>query len=301
MAGNDFTAAGPVSVLVLTRDEQVNIADCLRTLAFSDDIVVLDSYSTDRTVEIAESFPNVRVVRRAFDTWSCHSNWALQHIKFRHPWVYYSDADERVTPELAAEITRHVSDPDQEHAAFRLRYKNMFRGRWLRHGGIYPVWLVRLFRPDRVRYEDRQVNAHPVVAGTLGELREHFIHYSFNKGLVPWLEKHNRYAQLEAHEATQVRRGKVLSHLRALCSSDGPTRRRALKDLSFHLPGRALARFVYMYLLKRGCLDGLAGLHYALLISMYEHWTTLKTHEREADWAAATDRVAAQLLRGGAR
>ena len=87
----------PPSVLVLTKDEEVNIAACLETLKFSDDIVVLDSFSSDRTLEIAKTFPNVRVIQRKFDTWSRHSNWALENIQFKHPWVYYSDADERIT------------------------------------------------------------------------------------------------------------------------------------------------------------------------------------------------------------
>lgn len=299
MSSDTPTTSAPVSVLVLTKDEEVNIASCLRTLSFSDDIVVLDSLSTDRTVEIAESFDNVRVVKRRFDTWSKHSNWALRNIEFRHPWVYYSDADERVTPELANEIVRSVSDPAQRHAAFRVRYKNMFRDRWIRHGGIYPVWIVRLYQPDMVRYEDRQVNAHPVVDGSIGELREHFVHHSFSKGLVPWLAKHNSYSQMEAYEAIRIRSGKTIDQLRDLFSSDGSVRRRAAKNLSFRLPGRAIVRFGYMYLARLGFLDGSAGFHYAMLVSMYEHWIALKTLEHQTDWPEKTNRAAQRLLREG--
>jgi len=297
MSCDHCAQSAPVSVLVLTRDEQVNIAECLRPLSFSDDIVVFDSYSTDRTVEIAQEFANVRVVQRKFDTWSEHSNWALDHIAFKHPWVYYSDADERVTPELRDEIIAATSNSTQAHAAFRLRYKNMFRDKWIRHGGMYPVWILRLYRPDRVRYEDREVNAHPVVDGSVGELREHFIHYSFSKGLGAWFDKHNSYSEMESHEAVRVRAGKLARQLRDMCCRDGAVRRRAAKNLSFYLPGRAMIRFGYMYLWKCGILDGAAGFHYAAMISMYEYWIALKSLEQESNWLDRTNDIARRLLR----
>jgi glycosyltransferase involved in cell wall biosynthesis len=293
---NHQSRCARVSVLVLTKNEQVNIAACLASLSFSDDIVVLDSCSTDQTVQIAESFDNVRVVQRPFDTWSKHSNWALDNIDFKHPWVYYSDADEIVTPQLRDEIIAKVNDPDQQHAAFRLRYRNMFRGRWLRHGGIYPVWILRLYRPEKVRYEDREVNAHPVVDGSTGELQEHFIHQSFNKGLIPWLTKHNSYSEMESHEALRVRKLPLRGLLRDLWEGDRAVRRRAVKNLSFRLPGRAMVRFVYMYLLRWGVFDGGAGFHYAAMISMYEYWITLKMRERGRDWHCDTQQIADKLL-----
>jgi glycosyltransferase involved in cell wall biosynthesis len=287
----------PPSILVLTKDEEVNIASCLQSLAFSDDIVVLDSFSSDKTCEIAASFPNVRIIQRKFDTWSRHSNWALENIPFKHPWVYYSDADEHVTPELRDEIVRKINDPAYTYSAYRLRYKNMFMGRWLRWGGVYPVWIIRLFRPDKVRYEDREVNAHPLVNGSLGDLDEHFIHYSFNKGLVPWLQKHNSYSQMEAHEAIRVRRTRFWGQVKAVIRpGDRGLRRRALKNLSFYLPARGLARFVYMYFLKLGFLNGMAGFHYAAMISMYEYWITLKAVETKANWRERTNVRVAQIL-----
>lgn len=289
-------ARTPPSILILTKNEEVNIEACLRTLEFSDDIVVLDSYSDDRTLELARRFPNVRIVQRKFDTWSRHSNWALEHIEFKHPWVYYSDADERVTPELREEILRVVNDPAASPVAYRLRYKNMFLGRWLRWGGVYPVWIIRLFRPDKIRYEDREVNAHPVVQGVLGDLREHFIHYSFNKGLIPWFAKHNSYSEMEAKEAVRVRQTSLWSRLVLLRSRQPGVARRALKDLSFFLPFRGFVRFLYMYAARLGFLNGRAGLLYASMISMYEYWIELKIAERERGWRDATEREVRRLL-----
>jgi len=287
-----------VSVLILTKDEECNIAQCMDTLAWSDDIVVLDSYSTDRTVEIAMRYPNVRVIRRKFDTWSKHSNWALEHIPFKHPWVYYSDADERMPADLRDEIIAKTN-ASGDNNAFRLKYKNMFMSRWLRRGGIYPVWIIRLFRPDKIRYEDREVNAHPVVTGRLGSLNSDFIHYSFNKGLIPWFAKHNSYSTMESKEAVRIRAGSVWSRVRLLTSKEPGIARRAAKDLSFFPPFRAFIRFFYMYFLRMAFLDGSAGFHYAAMISMYEYWIEVKIREIENSWKGTTEAEVRRLL--GAR
>jgi glycosyltransferase involved in cell wall biosynthesis len=292
----DGSPAG-LSVLVLTKDEEANIADCLNSLSFSDDVIVLDSYSTDRTVEIARTFPNVSVVFRKFDTWSEHSNWALENLPFRHPWVYYSDADERVTPELRDELLRVIRDPSAPHVAYRLRYKNMFMGRWLRHGGIYPVWIMRLFRPNLVRYEPREVNAHPVVQGTVGELKEHFIHYSFNKGLLSWFTKHNGYSTMEAREGVRIRSTSSLrKEWGKIFSGDAAQRRRSVKNLSFFVPLRGLVRFLHMYFWRGGFLDGRAGFHYCAMIAMYEYWIELKIQELEHPWQEKTNKTTRRLL-----
>src|SRR5262245_57199530 len=220
-AASAGTGPAPPSILILTKDEEVNIEACLKTCLFSDDIVVLDSYSTDRTLEIAQKFPNVRIVQRKFDTWSKHSNWALENIKFKHSWVYYSDADERITPEMQQEIVRRINDPAERFDAYRVEYKNMFMDTWIRWGGLYTVWIIRLFRPDKILYEDREVNAHPVVKGELGDLQEHFIHYSFNKGLVPWCHKHNSYSEMEAKEAVRIiEHGTAWQKIKKLQSSE---------------------------------------------------------------------------------
>lgn len=299
---NGATAAPtPPSVLLLTKDEEVNIRACLESLSFSDDIVVLDSFSGDSTVEIAREFPNVRIVQRKFDTWSRHSNWALDNIRFKHPWVYYSDADERVPDDLRDELLRVVNDPTTAPVAFRLRYKNMFMGRWIRHGGIYPVWIMRLYRPDSVRYEERDVNAHPIVRGATGDLQGHFVHYSFSKGLRAWFDKHNSYSEMEATEALRIIDGPFAVHVRGLFSSARGARRRGLKNLSFFFPFRGAARFVWTFFLQGGFLDGLAGLHYCLLLALYEYWIELKIRERRKSWAEATAKIVGSRCEGAAR
>ncbi|HRJ50147.1 MAG TPA: glycosyltransferase family 2 protein, partial [Phycisphaerales bacterium] len=286
----------PPSILILTKDEEINIEACLDTLTFSDDIVVFDSYSSDRTLELARRYPNVRVIQRRFDTWSRHSNWALEHITWKHPWVYYSDADERLPADLRDEIIRRCNRPDGEEVAFRLRYKNMFMERWLRHGGIYPVWIIRLFKPDMIRYEMRDVNPHPVPRGPMGDLDHDFIHYSFNKGLIPWFTKHNSYSTMEGTEAAKVVQTSLWSHVRNLRNPSPVLKRRALKNITFYLPFRGGVRFLYMYVARLGFLDRDAGFQYALMISMYEYWIEVKIKEIKRRWASRTTHLEHRLM-----
>lgn len=288
---------GNVSVLVLTKDEEVNIEGCLETLSFSDDVVVLDSMSKDRTVEIARGFPNVRVMQREFDTEYLQRNYGLHEGKYRNPWLYVCDADERVPPDLRDELLAVARDPACPHAAYRLRYKNIFMGKWIRHASNYPVWLIRLVRPERVRYEVRETNVHPIIDGTVGELHGHFIHYSFNAGLKRWFQKHNFYSDREALEAVRVRQH-GLPGWSVLRSPDPIIRRRAIKNLSFFLKGRAFLRFALDYFARGGFLDGVAGFRYCAMIAMYEYWIELKIREQERRWTEKNEACVKRMLEG---
>lgn len=264
-----------VSVLILTLNEEINIGACLDSLAWSDDVVVLDSLSSDRTPQIAES-RGVRVVRRPFDNWSAHQNWAMANIQFRHPWVLYLDADERCDAALRDEALR-VARPDAAESAFRIRRKDFYMGRWLRRAQLYPTWLVRLLRPERIRYE-RLVNPVAVVDGPVGELQAHILHYPFSHGVGHWIARHNKYSDMEAQELMKVRAGEGDRSARLL-SADPNERRRALKDLFFRMPARPLVKFAYYYLWRRGFLDGRPGLTYATLQAIYEYMIDCKFRE----------------------
>ena len=263
-----------VSVLILTLNEEINIEQCLDSLSWCDDVVVLDSLSTDRTVALAEE-RGARVVKRPFDNWSAHQNWAVTNIDFRHPWVLYLDADERCPDDLRDEVLERARSGATE-VAFRVRRKDFFMGQWLRHAQLYPTWLVRLFRPERIRYE-RLVNPVALVDGTTGELRSHIIHYPFSHGVSHWIARHNRYSDMEAVEAAKVR--DRLVHGGSLWSRDPNERRRALKDVFFRLPARPLVKFLYYYGWRRGFLDGRAGLTYATLQAIYEYMIACKGNE----------------------
>lgn len=285
-----------MSVVILTKNEERNLPACLDSVAFSDDIVVFDSYSDDATVEIAEARPNVRVVQRRFDNWSAHQNWGVQNIPFRHPWVLYIDADERVDDELAVEVQR-AADPASPLSAFRFRRKDLFMGRWLRHAQLYPTWLIRLFRPERVRYE-RLVNPVTVVDGPVGELHGHIVHYPFSKGVHHWIERHNSYATFEAMELLRIEE-RVRRPLVQIFSRDANTRRAAQKDLFFRMPCRPQIKWLYYMLGRWAFLDGRPGCTYARLTYLYEYMISIKAAElraRNAETARSDLRPAAPTL-----
>lgn len=264
-----------VSALILTLNEESNLDACLDSLAWCDDIVVLDSFSTDRTVEIAKA-RGARVVQRAFDNWSAHQNWAVKNIEFKHPWVLYLDADERCDPELRDESLGRAT-PNAVESAFRIRRKDFYMGRWLKRAQLYPSWFVRLFRPDRIRYE-RLVNPIPVVDGSIGVFDSHILHYPFSHGISHWIARHNKYSDMEAIEAMKVFDGER-APLGQLLSFDPIDRRRALKDVFFRLPARPLVKFVYYYFWRRGFLDGKPGFTYATLQAIYEYLIACKHRE----------------------
>jgi glycosyltransferase involved in cell wall biosynthesis len=264
-----------VSVLLLTLNEEINVEACLQSLSWSDDIVVLDSMSKDSTTQIAAKL-GARIVQRPFDNWSAHQNWAVSQIEFRNPWVFYMDADERCTMALRDEIVARVL-PDSTESAFRIRRRDFYMGRWLKRAQLYPTWLVRLFRPHKIRYE-RLVNPVAIVDGPIGDLQNDIHHFPFSHGVAHWIGRHNNYSDLEAHELLKVREGSAVSESR-MFSNDPNERRRALKDLFFRMPARPAVKFAYYYLWRRGFLDGRAGLTYSTLQAIYEFMIDCKYRE----------------------
>jgi len=263
------------SIFIQTLNEEANLPGCLDSVAFADDIVVLDSLSTDATERVARQ-RGCRWFARKFDGRGPHQNWAMENIEFKHPWVFYLDADERMTPELREECERVASDAGEQRVAFYVGRKNYFRGKWLRRA-MPPGAIMRFFRPQKIRFA-RLANPVPTIDGPHGYLREHFLHHNFSKGLGEWFERHNRYSTYEAKETIKaladrpVRPGNLFSR-------DSITRRMELKNISFRMPGRPLLKFLYMYLFKLGFLDGGPGLTYCVLQAIYEYQIVLKVKE----------------------
>lgn len=264
----------PVSILILTKNEEINIERCIQAVSWSDDIVVFDSLSDDRTVELAEKL-GARVIQRRFDNWSAHQNWAVENIRFKHPWVYYTDADETCDDQLCEELAV-LDEAGKDYAAFQVRRKDFFMGRWLRRSQLYPTWITRVFRPEKIRYE-RLVNPVAVVDGRTGTLNGHIIHQPFSHGVGHWFDRHNRYSEMEAQDLIK----EVARPLRFadLFSRDTAARRKALKTLAYRMPGRPLFMFCYLYFARMGFLDGKPGFRYSLMRSMYEFMIDLKVVE----------------------
>jgi glycosyltransferase involved in cell wall biosynthesis len=263
------------SVLILTLNEEINLPACLKSVKCCDDIVVLDSFSSDRTLEIAQG-AGARVVQRRFDNYAAQRNSALKEIQYKNPWVFMIDADERVTPELMNEIEAAISQNEPEITLYRVRRKDIFWGRWLHHSSGYPTWFGRLIKIGHVWIE-RQVNEEYKTNGKVGYLREHLLHHPFNKGIKYWFERHNFYSSWEADilHGERSRSFKFLS----LLSSDPVVRRKVLKQLAYRLPLRPLLVFFYLYFVRFGFLDGQPGITYCILRAIYEYMIVQKIKE----------------------
>lgn len=273
-----------ISILILTKNEQQDLPGCLASVAWSDDVHVYDSVSTDRTTQIAAEF-GARVTQRPFDNWAAHQNWGLAHVPFKHDWVFYIDADERMTPALVAAVKAAAADPG-ERVAFRVQRRDFLMGRWLRHVQTSPYYL-RLFRPQKMRYE-RLVNPISIADGPVGDVGGYLDHFPFSKGMAHWIERHNQYSGFEAKQIVDNRRARAgFSVAKAFFERDFHEKRYHQKELFYRLPLRPLIKFAILYGAKRGFLDGRAGLTYAALQSIYEYFIVLKTRELEAARPAA--------------
>jgi glycosyltransferase involved in cell wall biosynthesis len=262
----------------------------LKSVSWSDDIHVLDSCSTDRTVDIARA-AGASIVQRRFDNWSSHQNWALANIPFRYRWVLYIDADERVTPELAVSVRKAVENPG-ERIAFRIQRRDFWGDRWLKHVQTSTYYL-RLFRPDKMRYE-RLVNPVSIPDGPVGELTGYLNHFPFGKGMTHWLARHNDYSSLESQQIIRGRAVKrSVSLKRIFFSKDISERRFHQKELFYQMPGRPVLKFILLYFGKLGFLDGRAGLAYSALQSFYELMIVLKTREARTQLSTTQTNVSA--------
>jgi glycosyltransferase involved in cell wall biosynthesis len=265
-----------ISILILTLNEESNLPGCLDSVAWSDDVVVFDSFSVDRTVEIARA-AGARVVQRKFDNYAAQRNAALQ-IGFKHAWVLMVDADERVPLNLKEEMLAVIERAGLDTAMFRMRRMDFFMGRWIRRSSGYPTWFGRLIRVGRVHVE-REVNEEYHADGKVEHLQGHLHHYPFNKGLNFWFERHNLYSSMEACKLIEELKTDFV--WRGLLSNDPVVRRKAAKQLAARLPARPLFVLAYLLLIRGGFLDGWPGINYAFLRSFYEYMIVLKMKELE--------------------
>ena len=273
----------PVSILVPIKNEADNLPRCLDALQWADEIYVVDSMSTDGSIEIAEQL-GAKVVQFEFNgTWPKKKNWSLENLPFRNEWVFIVDADEVLPPATQEEVRQTTTDDTEEAAGYWINRRFMFMGKWLRHA-YYPNWNLRLFRHKLGRYEkltgintasgDNEVHEHVVVQGKTKHLHAEMDHYAFPSVEV-FVEKHNRYSNWEARVALQK---EDQSHARQLQETRVKSRRR-LKMLANKLPFRPLLRFLYVYIWQQGFLDGKEGYYFARLHAMYELLTVAKTVE----------------------
>ncbi|MBU0762131.1 MAG: glycosyltransferase family 2 protein [Candidatus Altiarchaeota archaeon] len=247
-----------VSVLLITLNEEENISKCLDSVAWSDDIVVVDSYSTDNTEKIARSFKQVRFYRRKFDDYSSQRNYGLHEIKYKNEMVLILDADEVCSGGLMEEI-KNLEESDLP--VYFIRRRNFFNGRWMKHNTTYPVWFGRLVNPKEVSFE-RIVNERLCFTGKEGYLKNHIDHFPFSKGLDVWIKRQNRYSSMEAEILTK---SNERVRLEGLLSKNPVKRRKTQKDIMSRLPGRWIIYLLYNFFIKLCFIDGIDGVYYVLL------------------------------------
>ena len=191
-----MSAAAPVSVMIFTLNEEIHLPSCLAALEWCADVIVIDSFSTDRTEAICRE-RGVRFFQHAFDGFGSQRNWALDHAEPRYPWVLMLDADERVPQELARELCDKAQNAPSAVGAFRVRRRFYMWGRWLRYSSLYPTWVVRFVHKDRVRYVDRGHAETQEVNGDILDLENDLIDENL-KGIEEWFERQNRYSSKDA-------------------------------------------------------------------------------------------------------
>lgn len=261
----------PVCAMVFTLNEEINLPTCLASLTAFEQVIVVDSFSSDATKKIAIA-AKAEFHQHEFRGFGDQRNWALTELDLRCDWVLILDADERVPSELAKEISSIVNGEPAE-AAFKIRRRFYLWGRWLKHSSLYPNWVVRLIHKDRVVYENRGHAETQTLNGELGSL-EHDLLDENLKGIDDWYSRQLRYAEQEAEYELSMEAERLA--LSDLFSADPLLRRLILKKISWRMPCRAIVYFFYAYFFRLGFLDGVAGYRFCLMKASYQHMIAVK-------------------------
>ena len=232
-----------LSVIVITKNEESNIRECLTSVCWAEEIVLVDGGSEDQTVELARSL-GAKVFERPWDGYGAAKNYALSHCTGE--WILWLDADERVTEELANEISQRLRSNDTRFNGFQIARRAYFLGRWMKHSGWYPGHVLRLFRKGTGRFSERKVHEQLVVEGEIGRLKFDLLHFT-DPNLFHYFEKFNRYSSLAAEELGE--HGQRFDFLQLLV--------------------RPPWVFFKMYLIRAGFLDGMQGFILSVLSACY--------------------------------
>ena len=263
-----------LAIIVLTHNEAENLPCCLESIANFGELIVVDSGSDDGTQEIAKK-AGARVYERSFESFARQRNWALENCDLQPPWVLFLDADEIATPEFRRAVADAIENAGGSIAGFYCSWKMMLGQRWLRRSDSFPKWQLRIVRRGRANFIDSgHGQKEGKVDGELGYIREPYLHYALSKGWEAWWAKHNQYSDEEA--ADRLARS---TSWRELFSKDSSRRNRALKPILSRIPGWPIVRFLHMYVLRGGFLEGREGFAYCASMGWYEHLIRAKMRE----------------------
>ena len=268
----------PITVVILTFNEEEVIEGAINSAIQNfQEVVVLDSFSTDKTPEIIKKY-NVRFEQNKFEGYASQRNHALKNIDLTTEWVFFLDADERITPGLVEELKNIFSSDLQHIGMMCLRRKDFFEGKWLRRSSGYPTWFGRVCNIYDVEIK-REINEVYNCNKKVMKLESHILHFPFSKGISHWTNRHNNYSTLEA--ALMMKKKLKFRSLisKNIISRDPVLRRSALKDIYMMLPFRPLISFLYLFFFRGGIFDGSIGFKFAILRSYYEFLIDLKIRE----------------------
>jgi len=259
-------ATKPLSVIILTLNEETSLPDCLASIAeLNADIYVVDSGSADRTQEIARQ-AGCQVFEHPFENYAAQRNWALDNLPLKTKWLLCLDADERLTAEVAQEIVSAVSASNPLHMGYMLNRRTIFMGKWIRHGGQYPSYHLRLFQNGHGRCENRLYDQHFVAQDSIGKLQHDYINV-LTSDLTVWTDRHNYWATLEANEIMAQRKqpktNPTSNTVQGRFFGSAIERKRFLRTeiyQRFPLFVRPFLFWVYGYIFRLGFLDGIPGL-----------------------------------------
>jgi glycosyltransferase involved in cell wall biosynthesis len=242
-----------ISIIVITKNEEQNIVECLESVHWSNEIIIVDAQSADKTVELAKKYTQ-HVHIKPWSGYADAKNFALQ--KVTNEWVLWLDADERVTPELADEIRNIIRDKANTYDVYEVARRAYFLGRWIKHCGWYPGYVTRLFRKNKVKFSSSRVHEKIEYTGTIGRLKNDLLHYT-DDDLYHYFGKFNKYTSLAAHDVNEA------------------GRKYSLSDLIFRPP----FMFFKMFFIRLGFLDGMHGFILCLLSSAYVYTKYAKLWE----------------------
>ncbi|WP_018479275.1 glycosyltransferase family 2 protein [Pontibacter roseus] len=273
-----------ISVIILTKNEERDLPACLTSLRWCDDVHVLDSGSMDGTCEIARSY-GAKLFQHPFQSFGQQRNFALDYLAIQHEWVLFLDADEVTTEQFQASIVSAVKTAGDDVAGFYCCWKMMLEETWLKHCDNFPKWQFRLLRKGRARFVDfGHGQKEGEVQGSIGYIKEPYLHYSFSKGWAQWVERHNRYSCQEAFARLHAP-----PPWRNMFSRHGSVRNPALKSWLSRVPGWPLLRFMQAYVFSLGFLEGVPGLIYCINMSYHEFLIQIKMREIRRGERSSTD------------
>lgn len=265
-----------LAAVITAQNEEINIQDCLKSLSWCDFLYVVDSGSTDRTVELATEAGAQVFINSPFPSFGKQRNWALENCGISCDWVLFLDADERATDAFRDEVLDLVSNPREGIVGYYCCWKLMLEGRWLKRCDRFPNWQMRLVNRHLVTFADGGHGQKPgKIKGELGYIKEPYIHYSFSKGWTEWWARHNRYASLEANF-----RFDAVINWKNLKSHDPIVRAKTRRALFSKMPFSCTLFFLYNYILRLGFIEGNPGFVFCVNRAYYEFMIKLKMREK---------------------